>query len=384
MERHGAGDAEITGKKKILIVTACDLSGGGVPVFLYNMLSNMDIKELCIHIYFPGKIVLQELADKFLELGTVLYTGECGEGENVREIAYNDIACLTGLYKYDVIHSNSGKVWINYYSCYFGIKNNIPVRIVHSHNALLPRKKPEIQRQDDNYRQFIRENATDFLACSVKAAKWLFGPDFQNYIILKNGIDLENYKFDIDARAKYHKELGLNNKFVIGHVGRFVKQKNHIFLLEVFSEIIKNDSDCILLMAGGGELLEEIKETSKKMGINNKCVFLGERMDIYGLLNAMDVFVFPSLFEGLPISLIEAQANGLPCVISDEITKEVCLLKEITMLSLKDSAKHWAGQVLKYKTLKIERKTHYTELETEGYSVKNSAIRLFQLYKKQP
>lgn len=380
MERHGTGDAEITGKKKILIVTACDLSGGGVPVFLYNMLSNMDIKEFCIHIYFPGKIVLQELADKFLELGTVLYTGECGEGENVREIAYNDIACLTGLYKYDVIHSNSGKVWINYYSCYFGIKNNIPVRIAHSHSALLPRKKAEIQKQDNTYRQFIKENATHFLACSAKAAKWLFGEKFQNYTILKNGIDLEKYKFNMENRTKYRKELELENNFVIGHVGRFVEAKNHVFLLDIFKEMVRCANDCVLIMIGDGPLLNDIKKRAVEMGISNNCAFLGGRMDVEGLLQAMDVFVFPSLFEGFPISLLEAQSSGLPCIISEEITEEVCLTKKIIRMSLKNSVKSWAEQVLKYKN--INRKTYYKELKLAGYSIQDSAKCLYKLYKE--
>lgn len=381
MERHGTGDAEIDGKKKILIVTACDLSGGGVPVFLYNMLSNMDIKEFCIHIYFPGKIVLQELADKFLELGTSLYTGECGEGENVREIAYNDIACLTGLYKYDVVHSNSGKVWINYYSCYFGIKNNIPVRIVHSHSALLPRRKPEIQKQDDSYRKFIRKNATHFLACSIKAARWLFGSEFENYTILKNGIDLEKYKFNMDTRKKYRQELGLDNKFVIGHIGRFVEAKNHALLLNIFREIIKYDSNYMLLMAGGGELLEDIKEKSREMKIKDNCIFLGERMDVPGLLCAMDVFVFPSLFEGLGIAVIEAQAIGLPCITSEEIPEEACMPGGVERISFESSIKYWAEQILKYKTISNKRKTYYTELNNAGYNVKNSAYQLWQLYK---
>lgn len=346
MERHSLDITEENGKKKILIVTACDLSGGGVPVFLYNMLSNMELEGFCIHIYFPGKIVLKPLADKFLDMGLVLYTGECNEGEDVRKTAYQDLDYLAGSNNYSVIHSNSGKVWINYYSCYFGIKNNIPVRIVHSHNALLPRKKKEVQEQDDIYRQYIRENATDFLACSGKAAEWLFGTDFQDYTVLKNGIDLEKYKFDTNTRTKYRKKLGLDGKFVIGHVGRFVEQKNHLFLLKIFKEVLKNNSNCTLLMAGGGELLEDIKRKAMEMGIIRDCIFTGECMDILGLLNAMDIFVFPSLFEGLPISLVEAQANGLPCIISSEITEEACLSDEVSRIPLSNSPEYWSGQVL--------------------------------------
>ncbi len=381
MKKYIKKDIQKIKKKKILIVTACDISNGGVSVFLYNILSHIKCDELCIHIYFPGEIISQAMADKFSELGIVLYIGGCSSGDSVREIAYKDLECLASSNNYDVIHSNSGKVWINYYSCYFGVKNNIPVRIVHSHSAMLPRKKAEVQKQDDSYRQFILENATDFLACSVKAARWLFGEKFQNYTIFKNGIDLEKYEFNINTRKKYREELNLNNKFVVGHVGRFVKAKNHEFILKIFKEIIKRSSDCVLLMAGNGELLEDIKEKSISMGINSNCIFLGGRMDIPELLNAMDIFIFPSIFEGFGISLLEAQANGLPCLMSNKITEEVCLLKDTIMMPLENSEEFWAEQVLKYKMLHKERKIYSQELREAGYSIEDSAGYLWKLYK---
>ena len=381
MKKYIKKDIQEIKKKKVLIVTACDISNGGVSVFLYNMLSHIKCDGLCIHIYFPGEIISQATADKFLELGIVLYIGCCSSGDAIRKIAYKDLECLTHLNNYDVIHSNSGKVWINYYSCYFGVKNDIPVRIVHSHSAMLPRKKAEIQKQDDIYRQFILENATDFLACSVKAARWLFGERFQNYTIFKNGIDLEKYEFDINTREKYREELNLNNKFVVGHVGRFVKAKNHEFILKIFKEIMKRSDNCLLLMVGEGELLEDIKEKSINMGINSNCIFLGGRMDIPGLLNVMDIFIFPSLFEGFPISLLEAQANGLPCLMSNEITEEVCLLKDTIMIPIENNEGFWAEQVLKCKMLHKERKIYSKELKEAGYSIQDSANCLWELYK---
>ncbi|MCI9079046.1 MAG: glycosyltransferase family 1 protein [Lachnospiraceae bacterium] len=384
MEKYGTEIIEENGKKKVLIVTACDLSGGGVPVFLYNMLSNMDLEAFCIHIYFPGEIILQQLADKFLNMGLILYIGGCSTGGPVREIAYHDLDYLTSLYNYDVIHSNSGKVWINYYSCYFGIKNNIPLRIVHSHSALLPRKNPEIQKQDDIYRKFIKENATDFLACSAKAAEWLYGAGFNEYMVFKNGIHLEKYQFSEDTRIKYRKGLSIGNRFVIGHVGRFVEAKNHEFLLNIFREVLKTSSNCVLLMAGGGELLEDIKEKAERMELSSNCIFLGERMDVQELLQAMDVFVFPSLFEGLGIAVIEAQASGLPCITSDEIPEEACVPGGVLRIPLEKTASYWAEQVLKYKAIKKERKANCMELKAEGYNVQDSARRLWELYKRNP
>ncbi len=366
-------------RKKVLIGLLGDVGfGGGLNAFLYNMLSHMDCSKFCIHIYAPGRVVSAKMADAYKELGAVIYTG--GWEQETRKAVWQDLEYLTGLYHYDAIHSNCGKVWFHYFACYFGIKNHIPKRIVHSHNALLPRIKPEVQKQDDIYRKFILENATDFLACSEKAAKWLFGSGFQDYTVLKNGIDLEKYRFDREIRDKYRKELGIENKFVIGHAGRFGKQKNHAFLIDIFKEITKYNEDSVLLMAGGGTLFEDIKCKTKKFGMENKCMFLGVREDMPGLLQAMDVFVLPSLFEGFPVSLVEARASGLPCITSDEITEEVCLLKEVERIPLKDDAKHWAEKILKFKDFKRESVTH--DLELSGYDAQNSANYLLQLYSK--
>ncbi len=382
MEKYEINNKSNNIKKKILIVTACNVACAGVPIFLYNILSNMKLQlnKICIHIYIPGKIISQTMANKFLDTGVTLYIGGCGENDNIRQITYQDLEYLTSLHNYDVIHSNSGKVWINYFACYFGIKNNIPKRIVHSHSALLPRIKPEVQKQNDIYRKFILENATDFLACSEKAAKWLFGTEFQGYTILKNGIDLEKYRYDGNIRIKYRKKLGVDNKFVIGHAGRFARPKNHVFLIDIFKEIINYNASCILLMAGDGELFEDIKCKAKKYGLENKCMFLGIRDDIPELLQAMDIFVLPSLFEGFPISLIEAQTCGLPCVISGEISEEVCLLDEVKRIPLEKDAKYWAKEILKYRNYEVNRKSHDLELTAEGYDAKDAASYLYGLY----
>lgn len=367
-------------RKKILITILGNINlGGGINAFFYNMLSNMDCNAFCIHIYVPGIILTYQLADLFKELGAVIYTGGKKE-EPFRETAWQDLEYLTSLNHYDVIHSNSGKIWFQYYACYFGIKNNIPKRIVHSHSALLPRIKQEVQKQEDTYREYILENATDFLACSQKAATWLYGPEFQEYIVLKNGINLEKYRFDKEIRSKYRKELEIENKFIIGHVGRFAEVKNHTFLVDIFMEITRHNRDSILLMAGDGELFGDIKYKAEMCGLKDKCMFLGIREDVPELLQAMDVFVLPSLFEGFPVSLVEAQASGLPCIISEEITEEVCLCKEVKRIPLNRNAKYWAEEILKYKDTGRERASHYLELKALGYDAQDAVKYLWKLY----
>ncbi|MCI9080701.1 MAG: glycosyltransferase family 1 protein, partial [Lachnospiraceae bacterium] len=136
----------------------------------------------------------------------------------------------------------------------------------------------------------------------------------------------------------------------------------------------------ILLMAGDGELFEEIKYKAEVYGLKDKCMFLGIREDVPELLQAMDVFVLPSLFEGFPVSLVEAQASGLPCIISEEITEEVCLCKEVKRIPLNRNAKYWAEEILKYKDTRRERVSHYLKLKELGYNAQDTADYLFNLY----
>ena len=160
--------------------------------------------------------------------------------------------------------------------------------------------------------------------------------------ILHNAIDIDRYGFNADMRCRIRSEFGLSDDTtIIGHVGRFMTQKNHAFLLEVFSEYLKINRKSILMLVGGGELESAIKEKASELGISDKIIFTGVRSDVPALLSAMDVFVFPSLYEGMPNTVIEAQATGLPCVISDTITREADITGLVNYLPLGDAGK-WA------------------------------------------
>ena len=164
----------------------------------------------------------------------------------------------------------------------------------------------------------------EYLSCSEKAKKSIFTDKFINknkIKILKNGIYIDKYKFDSNLRNKYRNDLGINNKIVYGHTGRFSKEKNHEYLIDLFYEIQKKQ-DAVLLLVGEGPLEELIKEKVKKLNIEDKVLFLGFRNDINELLNAMDIFILPSISEGLPVSLIEAQSNGLLIYASTGVSKE--------------------------------------------------------------
>lgn len=197
------------------------------------------------------------------------------------------------------------------------------------------------------------------IAPSTEAAEYMFGKGCitnGKAILLHNGIDFDYYKFDFQKRCELRNKLGVGKSIVIGHIGRFNQQKNHVFLLEVFYEFLKLHDNSFLVLVGVGETQQKIRKLSEEMGIQNKVLFLGIRDDIPDILSAMDIFVFPSLYEGMPNTVIEAQAADLPCLISENITKEAMLSDNIKYLSLNCGADEWALEANKM----IKTRNHNT------------------------
>ena len=217
------------------------------------------------------------------------------------------------------------------------------------------------------------------IACSQAAGEWLYRgkADFQ---VLPNSIDTNLYRFSPGLRDKTRSELKIApNAFVIGHVGRFCKVKNHTMLLNIFTEIHEIKPQSKLLLVGDGPLRKEIEQKAAQLGLMDAVLFTGIRSDVAAILQAMDIFVFPSLYEGLPVTLIEAQAVGLPCVIADHITQEVCLTKLIHRKSLKDSIESWARMVYTVASA-TKRQDMQTVIQEAGYDIQDSAKTLMSLY----
>lgn len=204
------------------------------------------------------------------------------------------------------------------------------------------------------------------VACSENAANWFFGKNIEDVKIFQNAVDIAKYEPKEEIRNQKRKELHVENKFVLGHIGRFSEEKNHKFILDVFAEIAKQ-TDAQLLLCGDGELKGEIQEYAKNKGIEEKVSFLGIRKDIPELLQAVDVVIFPSLFEGLPFALVEAQAGGVPCVVSDTVSREAKLTDLMHFLSLQDDVKIWAEKILEYR--EYQKVSKADQLIEKGYSL---------------
>jgi len=195
---------------------------------------------------------------------------------------------------------------------------------------------------------------------------------------MNNAIDAKKFIYNEEVRKQKRAELGVEDKFVIGHVGRFNLQKNHEFLVKRFADFAKTNEDAVLVLIGNGELQEKIKEMAKEYGIETKVNFLGLREDIPQLLQAMDLFLFPSLFEGLPVTLVEAQAAGLPCVISDTITDEIMITDQISKVSLSGNTSLWNQEIAKYRYSK--RKNTIEDIIEHGFDIEKNARWLEEFY----
>jgi glycosyltransferase EpsF len=220
----------------------------------------------------------------------------------------------------------------------------VTVRICHNHStAHRSEGKKSLFKQ--LLRPFSRLFATRCFACGDTAARWMFGDrmvDAGRVTILPNAIDLARFRYSAEDRAAVRAEIGAGaHTRVIGHIGRFIFQKNHAFLLQIFRALLALEPDALLLLAGEGELLEETEALARCLGIEHKVRFLGVRKDANRLYSAMDVFCLPSFYEGLPVVMVEALANGLPCVVSDQVTRELNAFS-VTQLSLEADTALWA------------------------------------------
>ena len=196
--------------------------------------------------------------------------------------------------------------------------------------------------------------------------------------IINNGIETERFAYNPGARREVRDELGLGGRLAVGHVGRFMKQKNHEFLLVIFSEVIKKRPDAVLLLFGEGELMEQIRKKAGSMGLSESVRFLGQRPDMNRYYQAMDVFLLPSLHEGLPVSGIEAQASGLPVITSDAVTEELKILDQVRFLSLDAPPSKWAD--LAVSMAETERKDGSAAVAAAGYSIEETARELEEFY----
>jgi len=257
---------------------------------------------------------------------------------------------------------------------------NVRTCIAHSHQS---EATPGLQGQVTNFLQRnLSKVATDCFACSEKAAEWIYPKEMiiNNKVkIIRNGVETKRFHYDKDIRKRTRETLGIDHKLVIGNVARFKRQKNHTFLIEIFREVHKICPESVLVLVGIGELLEPTKEQVHSYNLDDSVLFLGGRSDVPDLMNAFDVFVLPSLFEGLPLVGIEAQCTGLPIVTATTVSEETDVTGNVRFMDLDIDPKIWAQQIIKLSRT-YQRKDMVDQVREKGFDIQSTADWLQNFY----
>ncbi|MBE7020157.1 MAG: glycosyltransferase family 1 protein [Ruminococcaceae bacterium] len=277
---------------------------------------------------------------------------------------------------YDIVHAHQN--YQSFIPLYYAKKCGIRTRIAHAHATKID-KPTFFKKCLMLFSRLINPLiVTDYFSCGIKAGYKMFGR--KKFNLLKNGIKIDNFRFSVEKRDAVREKMNWKNKLVIGNIGRLSEQKNQVFLVEIFAEIVKLKDNAILCICGEGEKKDEILDKAKALGIDDKVFLLGNRNDVNELLSGFDVFVLPSLFEGLPVTGIEVLSNGLPAVMSDEVTDEFDEYNKISFLSLKASKEIWAREILK-KATEGHDITMAEKMRQSGYNISDSAKMLENFYK---
>lgn len=360
--------------KKILIGYIIDGETGGIDRYLTNLLKRIPFDNEEVQVDFLTNHITQQVEKNFSQYNNV----------NVYEIAtlkhpikqFHQTVALIKRNKYDITYFNISTA-LHCIGAIAAKKCGVKKRIIHAHASGIdsPNKcKREILTLINSVcKIFLHKQGTDFCACSQTAGAWLFPQKVLNsksFKIIKNAIDTRPYVFSSTKREEIRRALNLENKLVVGHVGSFNYSKNHEFLLKIFEKLHLKNPQSVLMLVGDGPLYEQIVQRAKLMGLDDCVLFMGKRNDTNNLMQAMDVFVLPSNFEGLGIVGVEAQVSGLPCIFSDRVPSDVVFTNNCSFLAIdKDSsASEWAENILNIKS--SQYRTDAAELaEKAGYSM---------------
>ncbi len=359
-------------KKVLIIITTGFASYGGLTTVMMNYYRAMDKSGLKIDFASTN-----EAADDLVEELNRNSSRYFCLGDRKKHL-YKYIKNLRSLLKseqYDVIHvnGNSATMCLELSTAkHCGVKT----RIAHGHTTGSSYKAIGFAHK---YLQSYFKSLCNYrLAVSDYAGKWLYGDDYE---VINNAIEVSKYAFNDDVRISCRKNLQIENQFVLGHLGKLYEPKNHEFLLKVFCVLKQKCPDTVLLLVGGGHLESKLKEQCKNLDIKKSVIFTGMVDNPSEYLQAMDVFVFPSLYEGFPLSLIEAQTNGLPCIVSDTITRNAKIADNVVYKSLNDGIDSWAEKVLSIINAGCKRNINARkDVSEHGFDIKKEAGKLLKIY----
>lgn len=342
-------------------------NAGGIQEMAIKWMENVDHSKVKIDILTYCHVKADNYTERVKALGGEVYVIESFQEKNKFLLSMSQTASFLKQHSdYSIIHAHASSK--AFFVLWFAKKSGIKVRILHSHATRFVMTGKIALLAANILKPLANMMATNYFACSPEAGEFLFGKH-KKVFIAHNGIDTNLFFPNKSIRIQMRKELQVeDNCFLIGNVGRFRPQKNHTFLMDIFKEVCSLDNKARLVCVGGGELENAIKEKAKFLGISDRIIFLGVRKDVNKLMQAFDLLVMPSLFEGLPVTGVEAQAVGTPCLFASTITKDAAILPNTSYLKLEDSPKQWAEKILSYKQQhRLVNATDY--VRQKGYDI---------------
>lgn len=348
-----------TQMKKILLIHACDLVRGGTEKFLYEWTKAAPIEKYKFTWYCLGRVKNIEFLEEIKGNGVeFIEANRRKEKKFIRNIKlYYDLCKIIKTNRYDVIHINSGSPVVEFISVLVAARYNISVRIAHSHSCV----------QANNFIErfivllvqcFLRLEATCCVACSTKAGVSLFGEKILSspkWKLIQNTIDTRSFSYNEKVRSVFRKKISASSHIVVGCVGLLNENKNQSLAINMVKKLKESGVENIKLILIGLDMLDgQLEREAERLGVDENVTFLGVSNCVEKWLQAMDIFLMPSKSEGLPIAALEAQAAGLPCILSDRISEEVRVSHYVDFVSI-ENVEEWASATIKYMSLSYDR-----------------------------
>lgn len=355
---------------KVLVINTVTFRLNGITSVIMNYYRNMDRTGMQIDFVVNNKLDDEFRAELEGNGATVYHIPRKSDPLGYMRRLYR--VCKDGDYDVVHIHGNSAMMLFDVLPAALA---RVPVRVVHSHNTTCSH-----MMLHKLFKPLFHRCYTHGLACGEDAGRWLYGK--RPFTVLKNGIELEGYRYDPAVREEYRRKIDAGERTVIGHVGNFIEQKNHTFLLDWFAELSREDDRYLLLLLGDGQLSDEMKEKAHRLGLDGKVLFAGKSTKARCYFQAMDLFALPSLHEGLPVVLVEAQAAGLPCLVADTVATEANLTGTLRYLPI-DSTRAWVDAVRSVQVASdraAQSDVWIGRIAQAGYDIKQSADIMRALY----
>lgn len=357
--------------KKILISPTLGLDLEGITSVIYNYTKAMDRSDLQISFLTYGDLK-PAVRERFEALGEILFVSDRKQST----LAYvKDYVALLKKHRFDVVHinGNSGTMVIEVLLAKLcGVKNVM----VHAHSTRT--SHPFVNAVMKAPMMFL---ADECIACSEASGQWLYGN--HPYTLLNNAIDLSGFRYEDALRQHYREEFGIGDAYLIGHIGHFTEPKNHFFLIDIFAAFHKLEPASKLLLISDGPRFQQVKEKVAALGLEDAVIFAGRRSDVAGIYSAMDLFMLPSCWEGLPLVLVEGQVNGLPLLVSDVVTRVAKCTDRVFYKPLEDGAESWALCMQELLKVPYDRQVdHRPVIAEKGFDIQAEAAKLRKLYLK--